>query len=102
MKQQAAGIHIVKNEKAAKEGGIKMLLKYKDIITTLDPLQKERITKALKAAGIQFWTNDEDPVDLGIIKTSEENEEESAALTTFSVRKEDAKKAVQVIDQLFQ
>lgn len=77
-----------------------MLLKYKDIITTLDPEQKERIANVLKKAGVQYWTNDEDVVDLGIINTSEENEDESTTLTTFSVRKEDAKKAVQAIDGL--
>lgn len=77
-----------------------MLLKYKDIITTLDPEQKERIADVLKKAGVQYWTNDEDVVDLGIINTSEENDDESTTLTTFSVRKEDAKKAVQAIDGL--
>jgi hypothetical protein len=77
-----------------------MLLKYKNIITTLDPEQKKRIADVLKKAGVQYWTNDEDVVDLGIINTSEENEDESTVLTTFSVRKEDAKKAVQAIDEL--
>lgn len=77
-----------------------MILKYKDIITTLDPEQKERIAKALKEAKVQYWTNDEDVVDLGIISTAEENEDESTVLTTFSVRKEDAKKAVQAIERL--
>lgn len=77
-----------------------MLLKYKDIITTLDPSQKARIAKALQDAKIQYWTKDEDVVDLGIINTSEENDAESTVLTTFSVRKEDAQKAVQIIDGL--
>lgn len=76
-----------------------MLLKYKDIITTLDPVQKDRIANALKDAGIQYWTKDEDEVDLGIINTSEETGD-STTLTTFSVKKEDAKKAVQIVDQL--
>jgi hypothetical protein len=83
-------IHFSKEE-------IDMLLKYKDVISTLDASQKERIVKAFQDAGIKFWASDQNVADLGIIRTCELSDTESDVLTTYAVRTEDAHRAIEAI-----